>query len=140
MTKKEQMISKYATALIALDYQNDEYEMLETPLTKKLHMKTEGSINELEESGAIYPESLRALRVARDGAMELYENGFRESVELHALVHIMAADMTKYVPISVSIAFDWSEDVHAVDTAYGILRPAKDVPAIDVPREDSVSA
>ena len=44
MTKEEKQIHTRSTALIALDYENDEYEMLETPLTKRLHLKTEGSI------------------------------------------------------------------------------------------------
>lgn len=140
MIKEDKIIRTYATALIALDYQNDEYEMLETPFTKKLHMKTEGSIRELEESGVILSDPLRAFRVAENSILELYAGGIEEPLALHALLYILSADMTRYIPISVNIVFDWDEDAHGIGTAYGSLRQAKDVPVIHVPCEASVSA
>jgi len=131
MTKEEKQIHTRSTALIALDYENDEYEMLEIPLTKRLHLKTEGSIRELEESGVILPDSIRAFHVAKDNIMEFFTGGIREPLGLHALLYILSADMTKYIPVSVNVAFDWDEEDGRVGIAYGSLRPAKDVPAVD---------
>ena len=140
MTKEEKQIHTRSTALIALDYENDEYEMLEIPLTKRLHLKTEGSIRELEESGDILPDSIRSFRVAKDNIMEFFTGGIKEPLGLHALLYILSADMRQYIPISINVVFDWDEDARGIGTVYGSLRQAKDVPTIDVPCEDSISA
>ena len=102
-----------------IDFQNDRYEMLDTPLLKRFCMLPEGRISDLEASGSIQPESLHDFRLAKDNLFDLYDKGIEGNSELHLLMYILSADMVRYIPVSVAFVFEWDEESHAVEGVTG---------------------
>lgn len=121
-----------APEYFSLDFEHDRYEMLETPTLQKLCLPPEGSLHELEESACILPESLRAFLRDRESLFELYGMGIEGNSELHQLMYVLSADMTQYLPVSVTVVFKWDEASRTVKEATGKMMIVREIPVANV--------
>ena len=123
-----------APEYFSLDFEHDRYEMLETPTLQKLCLPPEGSLRELEESACILPECMRAFLRDRESLFELYTMGIEGNSELHQLMYVLSADMTRYLPVSVTVVFKWDEASRTVKGATGKMMLVKEIPVAHVRR------
>lgn len=132
--KKSPKLCFAAPEYFSLDFEHDRYEMLETPTLQKLCLPPEGSLRELEESACILPECMHAFLRDRESLFELYTMGIEGNSELHQLMYVLSADMTRYLPVIVTVVFKWDEASHTVKRATGKMMLVKEIPVARVRR------
>lgn len=115
------------TTFISFDFAHGRYETSDTPMMKKLLMKPSGSIQELEESGAVLEESVRDFHVTMSNLLLLYDKGMEGDSELHELLYLVSSDASEIVPVSVRLVLIWDEESGCVNEAIGSMSLAKKI-------------
>lgn len=123
------MLDNIAT-FFALNFEDDTYEFVETPLMKHFCFKPVGILSELEAGGAIHRDGFHNYCVLVDNVLERYADGTTSDIGGSFTTYLLTANKLAYLPVEVDIVFRWDEDARTTLEAFGSMSLAKNVNAI----------
>lgn len=118
-------------AQIYADFDDGKYIIFPVPMMDEFCIETEGGICELEASGNILPENVRAFRRAREKIMFMYEAGMRGDYEYCQIMYLLSADASSWIPVTLGLAFIYDEERNTAHEAIGTIQLARNIPAME---------